>query len=479
MRAVSQSEAPRDEGHDRAPAVVLGGGSRVRPQVPALVIEDDPVFSAALCEVVRRAGFEVTAVDTLAQARKAIESHPPNLVLSDLELPDGSGVSILETIEDRPDIDVVLLSGRATVDSAIEALRRGALDYLTKPVDQERLMALLSSVYRNRSSARDPHAGPGSRGDFGRMIGSSSPMRRIFELIRRVAPTEVTVSVLGESGTGKELVAETIHALSRRRYGPFVAINCGAMPASLIESELFGHERGSFTGATQLRKGHFERASGGTLFLDEVTEMPTELQVRLLRVLETRTITRLGGDGALPIDIRVIAAANRSLEGAVRQGRLREDLYYRLSVFPINLPALRDRGDDRIVLAEAFLEELNRSMGQAKTFSAGALAHVKSHPWKGNVRELKNEVHRAYILCESEIEFGRPAPAGTAFEGPRKPEMLEPIAIGSSVAEVEKKLILATIESVSGDKTRAAEMLGISLKTLYNRLNEYASPPRI
>jgi DNA-binding NtrC family response regulator len=453
--------------------VVNGGGSRVRTSVPALIIEDDLVFSAALSEVVRRAGFEVTAVDTLAKARRVIESRPPSLVLSDLELPDGSGVSILETTEDRPDIDVVMLSGHATVESAIEALRRGALDYLTKPVDQERLTALLSSIHRNRSNAREAGAEPGVRGDFGRMIGASSAMRRVYELIRRVAPTEVTVCVLGESGTGKELVAETIHALSRRRYGPFVPINCGAMPANLIESELFGHERGSFTGATQLRKGHFERASGGTLFLDEVTEMPIELQVRLLRVLETRTVTRIGGDGALPIDIRVIAAANRSLEGAVRQGKLREDLYYRLSVFPISLPAVRERGDDAVLLAEAFLDELNRGMGQAKTFSPSALAHVRGHAWKGNVRELKNEVHRAYILSEDQVELGRP---GAAQPDSARPQAtLEPIALGSSVADVEKKLIFATIEHCGGDKARAAEILGISLKTLYNRLNEYAA----
>jgi DNA-binding NtrC family response regulator len=305
------------------------------------------------------------------------------------------------------------------------------------------------------------------------MIGASNAMRRVYDLIRRVAPTEVTVCVLGESGTGKELVAETIHQLSRRRYGPFVPINCGAMPASLIESELFGHERGSFTGATQRRKGHFERASGGTLFLDEITEMPIELQVRLLRVLETRTVTRIGGDGALPIDIRVIAAANRSLESSVRQGKLREDLYYRLSVFPIHLPALRDRGDDPVLLAESFLEELNRAMGLSKTFSPAALEHVKKHPWKGNVRELKNEVHRAYILSENEVDLGK-TPASQAGE-PRVGATLESIPLGSSVAEVEKKLILATIEHVKGDKARAASILGISLKTLYNRLNEYAA----
>ena len=455
-----------------------GGGPRVRGTVPALIVEDDPVFSAALAEVVRRAGFDVTTADTVASARRAIEARPPNLVLTDLELPDGSGVSLLEDLEDRADIDVVLLSGHATVESAIEALRRGALEYLVKPVDHERLSALLSTVHRSRSGAADVDGGPGPRGDFGRMIGASNAMRRVYELIRRVAPTEVTVCILGESGTGKELVAETIHQLSRRRYGPFVPINCGAMPASLIESELFGHERGSFTGATHRRKGHFERASGGTLFLDEVTEMPIELQVRLLRVLETRTVTRIGGDGALPIDIRVIAAANRSLEGAVRQGKLREDLYYRLSVFPISLPALRDRGDDAVLLAESFLEELNRAMGLHKTLSPAALDHVRRHPWKGNVRELKNEVHRAYILSENQVELGR-TPSAAQSDATRPGATLDAIPLGSSVAEVEKKLILATIEHCKGDKAKAAAILGIRLKTLYNRLNEYAAKTNV
>jgi len=289
-----------------------------------------------------------------------------------------------------------------------------------------------------------------------------------------VAPTEVTVCVLGESGTGRELVAETIHALSRRRYGPFVPINCAVVPSSVIESELFGHERGGNPGVGLLKKGLFERASGGTLFLGEVTELPVDLQVRLLRVLETRTVTRIGGDGAVPIDIRVIAAANRSLEGAVRQGKLREDLYYRLSVFPISLPNLRDRGDDVVLLAETFLDELNRGMGLAKTFSPAALDHVRHHPWKGNVRELKNEVHRAYILSEDQVELGRAVPAGVS-EGARGQATLEAIPLGSSVADVEKRLILATIEHCKGDKARAANILGISLKTLYNRLNEYAA----
>ena len=452
----------------------------------ALIVEDDTEFVTALSEFVRRENFHVTAVGSIAEARTSIGLDPPSLVLCDLELPDGNGMTLLQELQDKPDVDIVIVSGHATVDSAIEALRRGALDYLTKPLDVARLSAVLAGVSRTRSLR---HEVSGLRedlrrlGHFGEMVGTSPAMQKIYDLVSRVAPTDVTVCILGESGTGKELVAQTIHTLSRRRNGPFVAINCGAVPATLIESELFGHERGSFTGATQMRKGHFERASGGTLFLDEITEMPIELQVRLLRVLETRTLTRIGGDESIPIDIRVIAAANRSLESAVREGKLREDLYYRLSVFPMTMPPLRERQDDAVLLAEHFLEQLNEGEGNSKRFSSAALEHIRKNPWRGNVRELKNEVHCAYILSEHQVDFGgqagqgNSAPAGASTPG-RLAGDLESIRVGASVAGVERQLILATLEHCKGDKKRAAEILGISLKTLYNRLNVYASSTR-
>ncbi len=283
--------------------------------------------------------------------------------------------------------------------------------------------------------------------------------------------------VTGESGTGKELVAQTIQGISRRRKAPFLAINCGAVSPNLIESELFGHERGSFTGAAQRHRGHFERASGGTLFLDEITEMPVELQVKLLRVLETAQVLRIGGDQPVETDVRVIAATNRSAAQALSEGRLREDLYYRLNVFPIDLPPLRERAGDITLLAQHFLDALNAAEGTQKRFSAAALERLERHDWPGNVRELKNSIQRAYIMAEREVdvsslppELGAPPVSAIgsapADDGPA-------LKVGTSLSEAERHLILATLDHYQGDKKKTAEVLGISLKTLYNRLNVY------
>ncbi len=305
-------------------------------------------------------------------------------------------------------------------------------------------------------------------------------MQRVYDLIGKVAPTDATVLVVGESGTGKELVAETIHELSRRKRGPFLAINCGAVSPTLIESELFGHERGSFTGATQRHRGHFERASGGTLFLDEITEMPIELQVKLLRVLETGMVMRIGGDEPLPTDVRVVAATNRSPQQAVADGRLREDLYYRLNVFPISLPPLREREGDVTLLAQHFLATLNEAEGTRKRLGAATLERLERSDWPGNVRELKNAVQRAFIMAEGEInagclpdDLGVPVVAATVPVDGASPAL----AVGTSLGEAERQLIEATLEHYKGDKKKTAEVLGISLKTLYNRLNQYRGSP--
>ena len=295
-------------------------------------------------------------------------------------------------------------------------------------------------------------------------------MQKVYDLIGKVAPTEATILVLGETGTGKELVAETVHSLSRRHKEPFLPINCGAVSPTLIESELFGHERGSFTGADRMHKGYFERAHRGTLFLDEITEMPHELQVKLLRVLETGKVTRIGGNEAIPVDVRVIAASNRRPEEAVAAGKLREDLHYRLNVFPIHLPPLRERRDDVDLLAEHFLALLNKEQGTSKDFTRPALQRLRTHNWPGNVRELKNLVHRAYILAEEHIGIDS-LPLGVQ----ETPGSNLNVKVGTSLGEVEQRLILATLEDCEGDKKKAAEVLGISLKTLYNRLNEYKS----
>ena len=295
-------------------------------------------------------------------------------------------------------------------------------------------------------------------------------MHAVYEMMTRVAPTDATVFFVGESGTGKDLAAQSLHLLSRRVRAPFLPLNCGAISPTLIESELFGHERGSFTGAARLHKGYFERANNGSLFLDEITEMPIELQVKLLRVLETGGFMRIGGDHPVEVNVRVIAASNRDPHQAVKDGKLREDLLYRLSVFPILMPPLRDRGDDVDLLAHYFLSELNQHEGTAKTLSEEAMERFREHSWPGNVRELKNVVHRAYIMADGEITTRcLPHELGGDSGGARSLHF----QVGASIADVEKRLILATLELHGGNKRKAAEVLGVSLKTLYNRLNTY------
>ena len=308
----------------------------------------------------------------------------------------------------------------------------------------------------------------GNRGQI-HLIGRSSAIDAVLQLIARVAPTEATVLVCGESGSGKELVARSIHDLSARRSGPFVAINCGAVPPTLVESELFGHGKGSFTGAVGTHRGLIERAEGGTLFLDEITEMPLELQVRLLRFLETRSFYRVGGREELRADLRVIAATNRNPGQAVRDGQLREDLLYRLAVFPIDVPPLRAREGDAALLGRHFLDRLNRAHGTDKRFSAAASATLRAHTWPGNVRELRNAVERAYILCDEIVEL---EPETMPSNGVASQAELR-IPIGTRLADVERSLIEATLGHFMGNKRRAAEVLGCSLKTLYNKLAAY------
>ena len=325
---------------------------------------------------------------------------------------------------------------------------------------------------------------------FGMLYGACQPMRDLFRGLDRLSRSTAPVMILGESGSGKELVATTLHQLSSRKGRPFIAVNCGAIPESLIESELFGHERGSFTGAARTHRGCFERADGGTLFLDEVTEMPVEMQVRLLRVLETGRFTRVGGDQEIMSDVRVLAASNRDLRQAVASGKLREDLMYRLCVIPVNVPALRDRGDDAILLAEMFLAELNDEQGERKVLSTEARRGIAGHAWPGNVRELKNVIHRAFVLSDNEVQvdIGVFFPISqercdTVDESPLiEPSIAAPapvdagalrISVGMSLDDVERTLITATLQAVGGSKTEAARLLGISLKTMYNRLHAY------
>jgi DNA-binding NtrC family response regulator len=441
----------------------------------ALVVDDDVTFQGALAELVRDEGFAVETVGTLAEARASLQVGSPDVMLLDVGLPDGSGLDFLRELDGSTGAEIVLITGNGTVDSAVDAIRHGATDYLTKPADIARLQSVLVNVVRRR--ALKGEIGSLRRelrtlGRFGTLIGGCAPMQACYDLINRVAPTDATVLITGESGTGKELAAETIHRLSPRRDFPFVAMNCGAVSPTLLESELFGHERGSFTGAARVHRGYFERANGGTLFLDEITEMPPESQVRLLRVLETSRVVRVGGEEDIPVDIRVIAATNRAPDEAVAEGKLRDDLLYRLGVFPIRMPPLRDRGPDVTLLAEHFLEELNRADGTSKRFTRDALSRLRRHGWPGNVRELRNAVQRAIILADEDIDADHlPLPQPAAPEC--GPDATMKIAIGTTVAEVERRLILATLADLGGNKDRAARTLGISLKTLYNKLKKY------
>ncbi len=440
--------------------------------VHALVIHHDPDLIAFLSELLARSSFETKAVATLKEGATALEEDPADVLFLDLVLPDGNGLDLLRRLENRSRTQVVVIAEQPTTETIVEALRLGASDYLTQPIETWRLEAVVANIVRTFELSQEI----GSLrehlrilGEFGPLLGASAAMQNVYDLISRVAPTDASVFIKGESGTGKELVAQAVHELSRRRKGPFLPVNCGAISPTLMESELFGHEKGSFTGADRQHRGVFERATGGTLFLDEITEMPIELQVKLLRVLENGKAVRVGGDQPIQLDARVVAATNRPLDQAVAEGKLREDLLYRLNVFPIQLPPLCDRGDDVLLLAGTFLGQLNKETGTAKKLTAASIGRLRAYRWPGNVRELKNIIQRAFIMVESEIrpehlfDSGQPQTenggAGIFLK------------IGTSLAQAERQLIDSALKHFDGDKKRTAESLGISLRTLYNRLN--------
>jgi DNA-binding NtrC family response regulator len=441
-----------------------------------LIVDDHESTREALAAIATAEGFTTALAGSVAEARVQLVRQRPDVVLMDLRLPDGSGMDLLGDLEDRANIETILITGHASVESAVDALRLGASDYLTKPVNLQRLKAVLSRVPKSGELRAEIGALRDELrrlGRFGRLVGRSPAMQDVYDKIARVAPTEATVLLTGESGTGKEIVARTIHELSRRRKHPFLAINCGAISPNLIENEMFGHERGSYTGADRQHKGYFEQSSGGTLFLDEVSEMPLELQVRLLRVLETGTLMRIGTSRTIETDVRIIAATNRDPREAVRQGKLREDLYHRLNVFPLEMAPLRERSEDIELIAHYFLEEMNEASGTHKKFAPGAIARMQQHSWPGNVRELKNYIHRVFIMAGEEglqgpSQEAPPANAATPSAGPAIT-----VPLGTPLSVAARELILSTLEHCGGERKRTAEMLGICTKTLYNRLREY------
>src|ERR1044071_8848291 len=447
----------------------------------ALLVDDNTDTLEALTEVLRAEGFTASAAPNLDEAKAALARQTPDVVLLDLNLPDGSGMTLLDGIEGLRAPAVVLITGHASVSTVVEALRRGVTDYLTKPVDVDRLRTILGNIAHTRQLPDEIKTLQTERdqsGKFGLLVGRSANMRRTFELIGRIAPSSASVLISGESGTGKDVVARTIHALSRRRHGPFVPVNCGAISAALLESELFGHERGSFTGADRRHRGYFERAHRGTLFLDEVTEMPLELQVKLLRVIESGTFFRVGAEQPLSVDVRILAASNRDVMRSISAGHMREDLYYRLRVFEMNVSPLRERPDDVEPLVRHFLDELAQKEGVRKEITPAAIEALTGYSWPGNVRDLRNVIQSAYILADEIIDVDSLPEAVTSTQ-PVAARADEPAAgilrveLGTSLGDIERRAILATLRYCQGNKNRAAEVLGISLKTLYNRLSEY------
>jgi DNA-binding NtrC family response regulator len=370
-----------------------------------LIVEDDPATRKGLEESIRDLGGETRSVGTVKEAAKAVEEFDPRLLVVDIHLPDGDGIDILRSArETDPDREGIVITGQGSIDNAIEALRAGAVDYLLKPLRPAQLEVVFNRLADRRrleSEVETLRAELQETGRLGDLVGRSNIMATIFDVIRRVAKSNAPVLITGASGTGKEVAARTIHRLSRRAAKPFVAFNCGAISPTLIESELFGHERGSFTGADKRRVGYFEEAAGGTLFLDEITEMGSELQVKLLRVLEDRTLRRVGGSQELKVDVRLVSATNRDPHEAIRAKKLREDLFYRLNVFPLALPTLRERRDDIPLLAEHFRKLIeDQERAGVSGWEPRALEILQAYEWPGNVRELRNVVHRAYVMTE-------------------------------------------------------------------------------
>lgn len=449
-------------------------------QYALLVAEEDSPHRQPLVHALESRGYTTRITSSSDAAREAMRRLTPDVALLDAAIVEDE--KLIKELK-RSEVRVIVIDTENS-GATLEQLD-GSAQYLAHPADAEQLRRLLSddeddghaehrSATSNGKSRRSRTAPLPTRAPAegcGVLVGESEQMRGIYDMIAKVAPTDATVFIAGESGTGKELVAEAIHQRSTRANRAFVALNCGAIPEGLIDSELFGHEKGAFTGATRARGGVFEQANGGTLFLDEITEMPIDLQARLLRVLETGRVHRVGGDRDIPVDVRVLAASNRPAVEAVDQGRLREDLLYRLSVFPIQMPPLRERSEDAIVLANHFLAELNEQAEEPRRFSHEALELIRSYHWPGNVRQLRHAVHRAFILAGEIIE-ARYLPAQVSHR-PAESNGKVQLPVGTSIAEAERQLISATLEHYNGDKKKAADVLGMSLRTLYNRLNIY------
>ena len=451
-----------------------------------LVVEDDRTTRQGLCRVLGELGYDVVEAGDAQSAVEAALATPPDLVIIDLNLPDRNGMELIADLQSRAiDATLVVLTGHASIESAVEATRKGVYDYLVKPVDRQRVASVIEKAIERatlRREVQDLRREVVRSGRLQDLVGNSAAMREIYRLIEQFAASDAPVLITGESGTGKEVTVRTIHRLSPRASGRLVAVNCAAIPENLLESEMFGHEKGAFTGATTARAGCFELAHQGTLFLDEIGQMPVGLQSKLLRVLEDGIVRPVGGNAERRVDVRILAATNTPLEQLIGSGAFREDLYYRLNVLSLHLPPLRERPEDIPVLAERFLASfMEREKKPVTGFARETLDALLRHSWPGNGRELRNAVERAVILCNAgEIQ---PHHLPRTVHGNSNPVVDSDsqdgfirLPVGTAIEEAEKTLILRTLEACQGNKTRAASILGISVKTLYTKLHRYEQP---
>jgi DNA-binding NtrC family response regulator len=421
---------------------------------PVLVVDDDPQMRSALKEAVHRMGYDVVVCDGGEEALGKLHQSSYTLVVTDMNMPKMDGLAFLKEVRRRiGNLPVLVITGFGTVENAVESMKEGATDYLMKPFSFDSLKKALESIINRTAADRD-------------LLTENAEMKKIIALAENLAASEITVLIYGESGTGKELLARQIQQTGRRKDKPFIAVNCAAIPENLIESELFGHEKGAFTGAIERRKGKFEMADGGTILLDEIGELPIMLQAKLLRALQEREVDRVGGKEPVPVDVRVIATTNRNLAKECAEGRFREDLFYRLNVFPLKVPPLRERPEDIAALTAHFIERFSAPAGKnIRGCSDEATAMLKGRPWRGNVRELENVIQRAVLLCERDLI----EPCDLMVDDAAGDEQ----GANGKIKDMEKELILKTLKEVQGNKTRAAQILGVSVRTIRNKLDEY------
>jgi len=447
-----------------------------------LIVDDEEPARQGLTALLARWGYDVDEAGDGQEALAKAAAGLPSVVLSDLVMPKMDGLELLRALKtDVPFASVILLTGQGSIDTAVTAMREGAYDYLTKPVDVARLRLLIPKAAERGEALREVallRRRLSQVWGMGRLVGTSVGMQEVYRLIEVAAPTTAPVLISGESGTGKELVARTLHDLSPRAKGPFVAVNCAAIPETLLESEIFGHEKGAFTGALERRPGCFELAHEGTIFLDEIAEMNPGTQAKFLRILQDGTVRRLGGRTEIKVDVRVLAATNKDPVKAIQEGSFREDLYYRLNVVSLVMPPLRDRRDDIPALVQAFMEEFNaRYDKHIRALDESVLSGLVAQSWPGNVRELRNTLERAIIVCENDTILPKhipPSPSLRVADPGDGPDSVS-FRVGTSLEDAEKALILKTLAANGNNKTRAADVLGISLKTLHNKLKTYGT----